>query len=166
MKTMEMIEERIDHEREWTDWTYEFCVNFVLPDGRDNCNLHSMFWDRVPERGKADHLIGELVRAAVWIEDKASDSAWSSWGSDHDHIGVGSGIATCNPPAEFLYENGNDGIRSVLDAMNGVADDECYNALLSILIRRVTACCEELIDDEPKDFYYQHGRRYYYDEEE
>ena len=149
--------ERMELEKARTDWTNEHCENVADWDDNYNLSLHYMFFDRVPLNGKADHLIGEIVRAAVWIEYQASLGYY---------IGVDLGVEVCNPPAEFLAEHGNKAIRSALKAMDGVEDEECYKALLKVLVKRVSAYCEDLIGDEPGDFYYQHGRRYSRDEEE
>lgn len=58
--------------------------------------IEDLFEELVPTSGKADTVAGEIIRAIARISYRNYN--------DGDHIGVGYGNETCNPPARYLMK--------------------------------------------------------------
>ncbi len=87
--------------------------------------IEDLFEELVPTSGKADTVAGEIIRAIARISYRNYN--------DGDHIGVGYGNETCNPPARYLMKKTNDDISQIILDMWGVYDDTIYDAAITAL---------------------------------
>jgi len=96
--------------------------------------LNKLFGELVPASGKADSLAGEMVRATERIAYR--------YFNDGDHLGVGYGKETCNAPARFLMDIGNERITNAVVDLWGMISDEAYEIALDTLAEAVIAYIE------------------------
>lgn len=87
--------------------------------------LNKLFEELVPASGKADSHAGEIVRAVERIAYR--------YFNDGDHIGIGYGKETCNAPARFLMDIGNERITNAVVDLWGTFSDEAYEIMLDTL---------------------------------
>ena len=97
--------------------------------------LNKLNDELVPATGKADSLAGEMIRATERIGYR--------YFNDGDHIGIGYGKETCNAPARFLMQHGNDAIESTIMDMWGTVNEQAYEALINTLAELVIAFVTE-----------------------
>jgi len=91
--------------------------------------IETLFDELVPPTGSADTVAGEIIRAFCRIEYRNYN--------DGDHIGVGYGNETCNAAARFLQQNCNSTIKTIIEDMWGIYDDNKYDSLLKILEKEI-----------------------------
>lgn len=91
--------------------------------------LNDLFDELVPSSGKAESLAGELVRATARIGYR--------FYNDGDQIGIGYGKETCNPAARFLIQKAPREIADLTAALNGMAREDGYEAVLEILAAKL-----------------------------
>ena len=87
--------------------------------------INDYFEKYVPGNGKADTLLGELVRAISRIGYRNYN--------DGDHIGVGYGRETCSPAARFIVAKVPEHIGSLVYEAWGIEDDDAYDRALQKL---------------------------------
>ena len=104
--------------------------------------LEQIFNSQVPFSGKADNLLGEIVRAWMRILYR--------WSNDGDQIGVGYGKETCNAAARFLFNHigSLDFLQNLTDREDNGSEmtDEEYEKLLSRVTENVRRAVEEHYD--------------------
>lgn len=103
----------------------------------DKMNL--LFKELVPSVGKADTKAGELVRAMMRILYRDYN--------DGDIFYAGCGKETAGPAAEFLYQNADETMRSIIDDI--VASD-CVDDEYSAKLAEMSACLIDFLTDNPK----------------
>lgn len=72
----------------------------------------------IPNRGKADTVGGELLRAVSRIEYR--------YYNDGDIAGIGYGKETVNPAVRFLIAKGDDNVSSIAESMFSIKNDRMY----------------------------------------
>lgn len=87
--------------------------------------INDYFEKYVPGNGKADTLLGELVRAISRIGYRNYN--------DGDHIGVGYGRETCSPAARFIAAKVPEHIGNLVYEAWGLEDDDAYDRALQKL---------------------------------
>ena len=87
--------------------------------------INDYFEKYVPGNGKADTLLGELVRAISRIGYRNYN--------DGDHIGVGYGRETCSPAARFIVAKVPEHIGNLVYEAWGLEDDDAYDRALQKL---------------------------------
>ena len=110
--------------------------------------LDTLFDELVPAEGKADSLAGEMVRAISKIGYR--------FFNDGDQIGIGYGRETCNPPARFLKNRGDERISTYVTLIWGLCNKDVYEELLDVLVGAVVDYVEthpELRHIETEDMY-------------
>ena len=101
--------------------------------------LEDLFDQLVPPSGKADTVVGEIVRAAMRIGYRSFN--------DGDHIGVGYGRETCNPAARYLMERAGDVVEQIIaDELWGETDSQRYDAALA----EMNCAVVEYLDEHPE----------------
>lgn len=102
--------------------------------------LNELFEEHVPDRGRADTLGGEIVRAVCRIGYRNYN--------DGDHIGIGYGRETVSPAARFLAAKCDGRTAEAVNAAWGVRDDGEYDALLEDVMTAVV----DFLDAHPETF--------------
>ena len=97
--------------------------------------LNALFEELVPASGKAKTVAGEIVRAISRI-------AYRNY-NDGDHIGVGYGKETCNPPARYLDEHCDRAVSEAIYSAWGIECDSDYDIALEKLENAVLNYIEE-----------------------
>lgn len=97
--------------------------------------IENLFDELVPPSGKADTVAGEIIRAITRISYRNYN--------DGDHIGVGYGNETCNPPARYLMKKTNDNISQIILDMWGVSNDKIYDAAINALENAILEFLEQ-----------------------
>lgn len=92
---------------------------------KHEAELNRLFEELVPASGKADSQAGEIVRAVERIAYR--------YFNDGDHVGIGYGKETCNAPARFLMDIGNERISNAVIDLWGMVSDEAYEIMLDVL---------------------------------
>lgn len=89
--------------------------------------IDQLFHKYVPGQGKADTLVGEIIRAICRIGYR--------WYNDGDMIGTGYGNETCNAPARFLAEKCGGRIAERIESIWGLGEyeDGKYRQMLEAL---------------------------------
>ena len=96
--------------------------------------FNELFEELVPASGKADSLAGEIARATARIGYR--------FYNDGDQIGIGYGKETCNPAARFLIKKLPRESGDLVVALWGMVSEEGYEAVLKILVSKVTEYIE------------------------
>lgn len=96
---------------------------------RVNKELHEISEKLVPDRGKADTVAGEILRAINQIVYRNNN--------DGDHIGIGYGKETVNPAARYLQEKCNDKVKTIITKVWEIEDDVDYSKGLEQLALEV-----------------------------
>ena len=99
-------------------------------------------------QGKAESLAGELVRATSRISYR--------FNNDGDRLGIGYGKETCNAAGRFLMKKGTKEIATLVGALWGMENEDAYEAVLAILVGKVTDYVEtnpDLRSQPTEDFW-------------
>ena len=100
--------------------------------------MNDAFDAYVPNKGKADTLYGELVRATNRIGYR--------YYNDGDILGTGYGRETCNPAGRFILTHvTNKEVTAILNDMWGMESETAYEAVLKSFI---IAMCEYLEENK------------------
>ena len=101
--------------------------------------MEFLFKELVPSAGKADTKAGELVRAMMRVLYRDYN--------DGDIFYAGYGKETAGPAAEFLYQNADETMRSIIDDI--VASD-CVDDEYSAKLVEMSACLIDFLTDNPE----------------
>ena len=126
---------------------------------RVNSELRVLFTKWVPASGAAEHMAGEIVRAA----NKLSYRFYN----DGDHIGYKYGNYTCNAPARFLMNHTNSDIAWKIQEIWGIRGEKRYTQLLYEILDNIISFIKDneeallkLKARDMLDYYKESDKRY------